>query len=341
MKKIDLTAQEKLNLERRHKRCKDSRESDRIKAILLRSEGWTLPMISQALRLHEATIAHHINDFGSGKLQPENGGSQSHLTDMETQELLAHLTEHTYHFGYEIVAYIQERYGITYSIPGLNKWLHRHGFSYKKPKGHPHKADKEKQAAFIEHYQQLKATVASDEVILFMDSVHPSQATKITHGWIKKGTEKHINTSASRTRLNIVGGIELSNLSAAITADYNTINSDSIIDFMQRVRNNYQTSSTVHLILDCAGYHRAQTVAEQAKNLNIQLHFLPPYSPNLNPIERLWKVMNEKVRDNRFFKNPAEFRQSIEHFFKNILPDIADKLGSRINDNFQRLKPAS
>jgi len=47
-------------------------------------------------------------------------------------------------------------------------------------------------------------------------------------------------------------------------------------------------------------------VAEIATELNIKLHFLPPYSPNLNPIERLWKVMNEKVRNNRFFKDNFE-----------------------------------
>ncbi len=174
---------------------------------------------------------------------------------------------------------------------------------------------------------------------MFMDSVHPSQATKLTHGWIKTGTNKHVKTSASRTRLNIVGGIELGQLAKAITAQYETVNSESIIDFMQKVRSNYDATKTIHLILDGAGYHKAKTVAETAQKLNINLHFLPPYSPNLNPIERLWKVMNEKVRNNKFFNNPTEFKQNIEGFFKDILPNIAHKLDSRINDNFQCLKP--
>ena len=50
-----------------------------------------------------------------------------------------------------------------------------------------------------------------------------------------------------------------------------------------------------------AGYHKATIVREKAEELNIKLHSLPPYSPNLNPIERLWKVMNEHVRNNKFF----------------------------------------
>ncbi|MEI9786500.1 transposase, partial [Moellerella wisconsensis] len=74
---------------------------------------------------------------------------------------------------------------------------------------------------------------------------------------------------------------------------------------------------------------------------NIELHFLPPYSPNLNPIERLWKVMNEQVRNNRYFTSPTVFREEIHRFFSEILPRLAEALACRINDNFQILKNAT
>ncbi|CEF31003.1 transposase (fragment) [Xenorhabdus nematophila str. Websteri] len=75
--------------------------------------------------------------------------------------------------------------------------------------------------------------------------------------------------------------------------------------------------------------------------LNIELHYLPPYSPNLNPAERLWKYMNERVRNNCYFPNPKVFREAIHHFFDVILREKASELISRFNDNFQILKPAS
>ncbi|MDD4963646.1 MAG: transposase, partial [Gallionella sp.] len=62
---------------------------------------------------------------------------------------------------------------------------------------------------------------------------------------------------------------------------------------------------------------------------------LPPYSPNLNPIERLWKVMNEHVRNNVVFDSLNTFRENIEHFFVSTIPEIKDRLRSRITDNFQ------
>ena len=73
------------------------------------------------------------------------------------------------------------------------------------------------------------------------------------------------------------------------------------------------------------------------KKLNIKLKYLPAYSPNLNPIERLWKVMSECVRNNRFFKSSKDFRSEIDRFFNEILPQIGASLGRRINDNFQLL----
>ena len=96
----------------------------------------------------------------------------------------------------------------------------------------------------------------------------------------------------------------------------------------------------LHIILDQAGYHRSEDFRLEAKKLNIDLHYLPPYSPNLNAIERLWKVMNEHVRNNQFFGSPKEFRDKIASFFSETLPKIGAGLRNRINDNFQRLKPA-
>lgn len=88
-------------------------------------------------------------------------------------------------------------------------------------------------------------------------------------------------------------------------------------------------------------YHRSQLVKDWAEVVNIRLHYLPPYSPNLNPIERMWKLMNEHARNNRYFSSTQEFRDAISVFFNQTLPDIADSLTSRIKDHFQVLTPAS
>ncbi|MFO1259129.1 MAG: winged helix-turn-helix domain-containing protein [Gammaproteobacteria bacterium] len=139
-------------------------------------------MISQALRIHEASVTRHLNDYGFGKLKPENGGSESALNEVQSAELRSHLENRTYHRVHEIIEHVLRSYGVVYSIPGMNKWLHRNGFSYKKAKGHPYKSDKEQQDDFVKKYHRLKNRISPEETILFMDSVHPTQATKLSYG---------------------------------------------------------------------------------------------------------------------------------------------------------------
>ncbi|MFH0256348.1 IS630 family transposase [Vibrio rumoiensis] len=337
---IELSNQKKKQLERMHDSSRDRRVCDRIKAVLLASEGWSVSMISQALRIHQTTVIRHINDYlQSEKLKPENGGSQSKLNAAETIALIEHLTDNTYFHTYQIVDYVQNQFQVTYTVAGMNKWLHHNGFSYKQPKGVPHKFNPEAQGAFIQYYQELKQL---NEPILFLDAVHPSQATKITYGWLRKGQDKVIETTGSRTRLNFVGALNLADIAATVAESYETINSESIARFFWKLKKeHYPLEQKIHVILDGAGYHRSQLVKDFARILNIELHYLPPYSPNLNPIERLWKVMHEHARNNVYFPTKASFKDAINRFFDVTLPKVADSLTTRINDNFQVMKSAS
>jgi predicted ArsR family transcriptional regulator len=72
--KIILAPRQKPRLEEVHDSTRDGRVRDRIKAFLLASEGWIQSMISQALRIHESTVARHLSDYVlSEKLKSENG----------------------------------------------------------------------------------------------------------------------------------------------------------------------------------------------------------------------------------------------------------------------------
>lgn len=131
----------------------------------------------------------------------------------------------------------------------------------------PHKADLTKQAEFIENYEHLKSRLPEDERLVFMDAVHPTQATKVSCGWIKKGTDKSIETTGSRTRLNIIGGIELGNIANAVTAQYKTINAEAIIDFMTQLRARTVCAGWINLILDGVGITGSLSLPKRRKNL--------------------------------------------------------------------------
>ena len=208
-----LSEEQKKFLELRHRYEGDKRVADRIKAVLLKNEGWKNKAIAQALRIHEETVRYYITDWTSDeKLKPENGGSYSKLNDTQSRALESHLEETTYTRVLDICAYIERTYSVQYTVSGLTKWLHQHRFSYKHPKAVPAKADAAKQEEFIEKYIELVADTPANEPILFMDSAHPTMATKVTCGWIRKGLDKPIAQTASRTRVNVMGAIELTSM---------------------------------------------------------------------------------------------------------------------------------
>ena len=73
-----------------------------------------------------------------------------------------------------------------------------------------------------------------EEPVLFIDGVHPTQATKISYGWIRKGQKKAVKTTGSRTRLTIMGPLNLKALTSLLICEYKTINEYNVSSFSMR-----------------------------------------------------------------------------------------------------------
>ena len=117
--------------------------------------------------------------------------------------------------------------------------------------------------------------------------MHLPPATKVACGWIQTGHDQSIETISSQTRLNIIGAINLSEIGLVIVKRYEKVNSEYINIFLAELRAQHLLDLSIHLVLGVAVYHRSNIVKNKANELNIQLHYLSPYSPNLNPIKRL------------------------------------------------------
>ena len=331
-----LTTKEREKLITRHRKERDGRTRDRIKAVLAFDDGYSYTEIARILLLDDETIRRHIDDYQrEKKLSTANGGSDSKLPDSEARALIDHLKEITYLYVKDICQHVWQEYGKEFSVSGMTKWLHAHEFCYKKPHAVPAKADREKQKKFIEHYNRLKKKAGKKEPIYFADSVHPQHQTQLTYGWILKGERKEIPTTAYQKRLNFIGGISLNGYRFTYQ-QVDKVNADTICDFLLKLRRVNPGKYLVHVILDNARYHRNDEVKAFAKELGIKLHYLPPYSPNLNPVERVWKIMHEAVRYNQYYGTFCEFADATLGFFKGIGRKKCI-LRDRITDNFQIL----
>jgi transposase len=339
MNKNFLTQQERQDLRARHKAEKDARVRDRIKAVLMADRGWTYKEIAEALLIDEVTVSHHVKEYQTDNCLKggHSPGRPSKLTEEQTAELLAHLTKITYTKAADICAYVQKTYHVNFTEHSMCNWLNAHGFVHKKPKPVPCGADPKAQRAFVEEYEKLLNETPDDEPIMFGDAVHPTSETRVTYGWIPKGMDKIIETTASRTRHNIVGALNLETMDV-ITQSFATVDSEAMKTFLKSVLEKYPNAPKIHVILDNGGYNKSQATKDEAKRLRIELHYLPPRSPNLNPIERLWKIMHEEVQNNVRFANAKEFRTKIDEFFSSTWEKIKWKVRDRVNDNFHILE---
>jgi transposase len=332
-----LTSEVRANLLIQHKRERDGRVKDRIKAVILRDDDWSLGAIAEALLISEEGVRQHLLDYAaSGKLKPDNGGSDGFLSQEQSMELAAHVETHLYVKASEVVAYVHATYGVRYSVRGMTDWLKRHDFTFHQPGGIPAKADKTQQAAFVAHYEKLKASLGDDDQIVFLDGVHPSHAVRFVRGWMRKGQRKEIPTNGSQKRLNILGALNLETMTLH-RQEYDTINNESVIAFLMYLLT-AMPRGTIHIILDQARYHTCPAVAEWvALHPRICLNFLPAYSPNINAIEPAWKIMHEHTTNNAYHPTFNAFTEKIRHFFDHTFPQNARQWTDRLTDNFRLL----
>jgi transposase len=282
---------------------------------------------------HQYESCNDLTTYLSSHYKPYVGK----LTPEQSQEVKAYVGSSICHSSHQVQRFIKEKFDITYHQDSVIALLHRLGFVYKKTKLVPSQGDSKKQEAFIESFREVEQSLTSDEVILFGDGVHPHHNTESTYAWIAKGQEKEILSNTARVRVNLNGAINPANPTQIVTHSCETINAESTITWLQLIEERFSQLKTIYLYVDNARYYRSKLVSQYLENSKIKMIFLPPYSPNLNPIERLWKFLKKEVIKSNYTPNSTIFRQRINDFFDNI-QQYKEQLDSLINTKFQKLK---
>ena len=124
---------------------------------------------------------------------------------------------------------------------------------------------------------------------------------------------------------------------AAIITEANC-NKELVCCFLRELKDANKQADKIYLVMDNARYNKAYSVQNLALELNIELIYLPPYSPNLNIIERLWKFFKKKVMKNTYYQEFNDFYEAICSFFKNF-DTYQEELKTLLTLNFQIIKP--
>ncbi|MCS6794972.1 MAG: IS630 family transposase [Raineya sp.] len=177
----------------------------------------------------------------------------------------------------EEVSWIQERWGIVYSLEGCVKLLHRLGFSYKKTKLFSCEADKEHQEAFIEELASIKETLGEKSVLYVMDACRPQHNTRSSYAWIKQGREYELPSVCGRKRFNINAALNASAPQKVVVRFDESIDAESTWKVYKQLLEFHQDKEVVYVVCDNARYYKNKTLQERLKGTKIKQIFLPAY----------------------------------------------------------------
>lgn len=321
---MKLTARQRQDLVKLEKQIPHKGVTTRIKIILALDLGYAVKEVSDILLIDEDTITkwkkrYEKSQYLSDWLGDKNDGWQGRLTKEQEGVIEKFVEKEVITDCQQVALYIQQTFGVSYTIDGVSKLLHRLGFVYKQIIATPGKLNEEKQGQFIKEYEELKATKTEDEIILFGDGVHPTHNIHKTKAWIKRGEEKQVKTNTGRGRLNINGVFNLETMRVVVHFS-ETINARATMELFDKIQLVYKDKTTIYLIIDNATYYKNKDVTAYLNkpNCRVKLKFLPPYSPNLNFIERLWKYMKKYIIGVKYREKFKEFEQDIHYFFDNL-----------------------
>ena len=240
----------------------------------------------------------------------------------------------------EVGAFIEREFGLVYeSRSGLIALLHRLGLEYHKPEVIARKRDEAKQKAFIEEYDNLLNSM-DNEVVVFVDAVHPTHAARPVGCWAPKQDKLAIEQTSGRDRINIHGAINLESGQTRMI-DVETVDAASTIALLEAIEALYPLMALIHVFLDNARYHHAKLVQEwlARPGCRIRLHFIPSYCPHLNPIERLWGLMHRNVTHNKCYATCAQFADATLSFLREQVPRNWAEFCDHVTDNFRIISP--
>jgi transposase len=306
--------------------------------LLMLHLGESLEKISTFLGISSQTVKSYVKTYEEKGLDYylENHylGYSGKLTAEQKEVLKEELRTNLYATSQAIADFIFSKFGVKYTSTGLIPLLHQLGFSYKKTKLVPCQVDTEAQKAFVEQLNHLvvEAKKAGD-VVYFADGVHLQHHTKSAYAWIEKGKEQELLSVSGRSRVNINAVMNAENPCEVVMVESKSVNAESTFTLYKKLEALHPEAKNSYVICDNARYYKNKVLNENLQGSKIKQVFLPPYSPNLNLIERLWKFMRKKVINHHFYRKFDEFKKAIFDFFENI-KDFEAELKTLISWNF-------
>ena len=259
------------------------------------------------------------------------------LLNEQRETLEAHLRAHPPHTITEAISVIEALTGIRRSPTQIRVFLKRRGLKCLKVGLLPAKGDPQEQEAYQEKKLEprLAEARAGERAVFFVDAAHFVFGAFL--GYLGCFVRCWIKAPSGRQRFSVLGALNAVTHEVITVTTLTYINSQSVCQLLVKLAE-LSLQVPITLVLDNARYQRCALVESVANSLGIELLYLPPYSPNLNLIERLWKFVKKHCLYSKYYADFTAFTHAIEDCLATTQTTYKKTLSSLLTFNFQSFK---
>ena len=311
----------------------------RLVSILLIAAGYDNREVALLVGCHQKTVKNlrkKMDDQTVSELmviKPGSGRKPKASTDI-IGGIVSSVKEKIFFNLRQIADYVYDTYKIKVSETCIGRMLKRFNIRRLKCGSIPAKADPDKQRLFYESsfYPLVQQAKANEIVLFFLDAAHFVMGNGFL-GYVYGVARKFIRTLSGRKRYNVLGALNFTSKVVHTVSNSTYITATQVCRMLAKLHKLYR-GQIIHVILDNAKYQNCKIVMLLAQHLNIKLEFLPPYSPNLNLIERLWKYVKSELRKQSWGDFSA-FSKKIDQIIVDFSEKNIEKANSLITENVQ------
>src|SRR5437763_5601037 len=327
----------------------DPQVQRKMEVLWLLHHGETHERIATLAGISRSSVHRYLTDYLEGGLdlirRCPHQGSVSPL-DEQQASLEEYFDKHPPHTVKEAQQVIEQRTGIRRGLTQVRRFLKRLGLKPRKacaipvpPKSTPEE-QAQKQAEFLadELEPRLEEARAGRRQLFFVDASHFVFATFL--GWVWCQLRWCVRAASGRKRFNVLGALDAVSHRLVRVTNHSYINAESVCALLRAVAA-AGTGLPITLVLDNARYQKCAVVIELAKQLGIELLYLPSYSPNLNLIERLWKFVKKECLQSIYYSNYEAFTAAITRCLDELPTKHKAAMDSLLTHKFQTFENVS
>jgi len=314
----------------------------KMEALYLKSQGVAHQDIARWCGISTNTLRRYFRQYLAGgleQLQAKTRSCPHSALEAHRVQLQAAFQQHPPRSIAEAAARIAALTGIRRQPTQVRAFLQALGFKRLKVGSLPAKADAAQQERFLQEQLQprLEEAKAAQRTVFFMDAAHFVYGPFLGFVWCL--ARLFIKAPCGRQRLNVLAALHAVTQEVITITNSTYITAESVCLLLCEIAHSYPAQALT-VVLDNARYQRCLAVQECAALLDIELLYLPPYSPNLNLIERFWKWVKKQCLYGRYYENFSAFQKAILNCIEQAPTQHHKELNSLLTLRFQTLSKA-